>query len=119
MAAWVRSPQSLQQKQGWKFKSKGGSSYMRVKMSIIYVILCAFLLGIFAPLSASAVVHRRYAHHYYVKHRSKKKQAAIIGGSAAGGAAIGALAGGGKGALIGAGIGAAGGAIYNHKTKNK
>jgi len=94
---------------------------MRVKMSIIFVLMFAFLLGIFAPLSASAVVRRRrYVQRtYYVRHRSKGKQAAIIGGSAAGGAAIGALAGGGKGALIGAGIGAAGGAIYNHKTKNK
>jgi outer membrane lipoprotein SlyB len=91
---------------------------MRVKMSIIFVLMFAFLLGIFTPLSASAVVHRRYT-HTYVRHRSKKKQAAIIGGTALGGAAVGALAGGKKGALIGAGVGAAGGAIYNQKTKNK
>lgn len=39
---------------------------------------------------------------YAVKRRSKKKSLAIVGGSAAGGAAIGALAGGGKGAAIGA-----------------
>ncbi len=92
---------------------------MRVKMSIIFVLMFAFLLGIFAPLPASAVVRRRYTHTYYVRHRSKKKQAAIIGGSALGGAGIGALAGGKKGALIGAGIGGVGGAIYNQKTKNK
>jgi len=92
---------------------------MRAKMSIIFILMFAFLLGVFAPISASAVVHRRYAHRYYVRHRSKKKQAAIIGGTALAGAGVGALAGGGKGALIGAGVGAAGGAIYNQKTKNK
>ena len=43
----------------------------------------------------------------------------IIGGSAAGGAAIGALAGGGKGALIGGAVGAGGGAIANKVRKDK
>ena len=32
---------------------------------------------------------------------------------------IGALAGGGKGALIGGAIGAGGGALYNHHTRDK
>lgn len=94
---------------------------MKAKMSIIFVLMFAFLLGIFAPLPASAVVRKRRVvkHTYYVRHRSKKKQAAIIGGTALAGAGVGALAGGKKGALIGAGVGAAGGAIYNQKTKNK
>lgn len=43
----------------------------------------------------------------------------IIGGSTAGGAAIGALAGGGKGALIGGAVGAGGGAIANKVRKDK
>ncbi len=43
----------------------------------------------------------------------------IIGGSAAGGAAIGALAGGGKGALIGGAVGAGGGAIANKVRKDR
>ena len=65
-------------------------------------------------------VVRHYSHHhYYVKRRSKLKSAAIIGGSAAGGAAIGALAGGGKGAGIGALVGGAGGLIYDRKTHKK
>jgi hypothetical protein len=44
--------------------------------------------------------------------------AKIVGGSAAGGAAIGALAGGGKGALIGGAIGAGGGAVANKARVN-
>ena len=56
---------------------------------------------------------------YSTKTRSKKKSAAIIGGSAAGGAAIGALAGGGKGAAIGAIAGGVGGLIYDRKTAKK
>ena len=56
---------------------------------------------------------------YATKTRSKKKSAAIIGGSAAAGAAIGALAGGGKGAAIGAIVGGTGGLIYDRKTAKK
>ena len=54
-----------------------------------------------------------------VRRRSKKKSLAIIGGSAAGGAAIGALAGGGKGAAIGALVGGGGGLIYDRATHKK
>ncbi len=54
-----------------------------------------------------------------VRRRSKKKSAAIIGGSAAGGAAIGALAGGGKGAAIGALVGGGSGLIYDRATHKK
>jgi hypothetical protein len=56
---------------------------------------------------------------YVTKKRSKKKSAAIIGGSAAAGAAIGALAGGGKGAGIGAIAGGASGLIYDRHTAKK
>lgn len=66
------------------------------------------------------VVRRRVAGpRYVVKRRSKAKSAAIVGGSAAGGAAIGALAGGGKGAVIGALVGGGGGLIYDRKTHKK
>jgi hypothetical protein len=53
------------------------------------------------------------------KARSKKASAAIIGGSAAAGAAIGGLAGGGKGAIIGAIAGAGAGTVYDRMTYKK
>jgi hypothetical protein len=55
---------------------------------------------------------RRRQHFHDARHHTKAK---IVGGSAAGGAVIGALAGGGKGALIGAGAGAGAGLIANHE----
>lgn len=63
--------------------------------------------------------HRRTRSRYVVRRRSRKKSAAIVGGSAAGGAAIGALAGGGKGAAIGALAGGGAGLIYDRKTHKK
>lgn len=56
---------------------------------------------------------------YHKKYRSKKKSAAIVGGSAATGAAVGALAGGGKGAVVGGLAGAGAGYVYDHNTKKK
>ncbi len=82
-------------------------------------------------VETTPVVARKRAvrRHYYtrsttgrrvvVKKRPWKHSAAIIGGSAAGGAAIGALAGGGKGAAIGALAGGAGGLIYDRATHKK
>ena len=71
-------------------------------------------------------VYRRRAYRNYrnprrvvVYNRSHRKSAAIIGGSAAGGAAIGALAGGGKGAAIGALVGGGGGLAYDRATHKK
>lgn len=55
----------------------------------------------------------------YREPRSKGKSAAIIGGSAAAGAAVGGIAGGGKGAVIGALGGGAAGLIYDRVTRNK
>ena len=83
--------------------------------------------GMRAPATAQDVVYRRrryrtrryYARHYYARPRSKKKSAAIVAGSAAGGAAIGALAGGGKGAGIGAIAGGGAGLVYDQATRNK
>jgi len=51
--------------------------------------------------------------------RSWEKEALIIGGSAGAGTAIGALAGGKKGAGVGAAAGGVGGLIYDLMTRNK
>jgi hypothetical protein len=51
--------------------------------------------------------------------RSWEKEALIIGGSAGAGTAIGALAGGKKGAGVGAATGGVGGLIYDLMTRNK
>jgi hypothetical protein len=84
--------------------------------------------GMREPATVQDVVYRRrryvrtrryYARGYYARPRSKKKSAAIVAGSAAGGAAIGALAGGGKGAGIGAIAGGGAGLLYDQATRNK
>jgi hypothetical protein len=51
--------------------------------------------------------------------RSWEKEALIIGGSAGAGTAIGAIAGGKKGAGVGAVAGGVGGLIYDVMTRNK
>ena len=51
--------------------------------------------------------------------RSWEKEVLIIGGSAGAGTAIGALAGGKKGAGVGAAAGGVGGLIYDLATRNK
>lgn len=63
------------------------------------------------PLTTSSVVARGGSH--------KKRNWAWIGGGAGGGALIGALAAGGKGALIGSGIGAAAGTTTAFVTGKK
>ncbi len=83
--------------------------------AISFAVLVSLL-----PFSAVAqTVHQRAeaaqtAHDH--RHHTGLK---VVGGSAAGGAAIGALAGGGKGALIGGAIGAGGGAVANKVRKDK
>ena len=72
----------------------------------------------------NVVVHRRHIRRrvrsrVVVRRRPLRRSAAIVGGSAAGGAAIGALAGGGKGAAIGALAGGAGGLVYDRATHKK
>src|SRR5947207_144436 len=74
-----------------------------------------------APAGRSAQVRtvayrRRPRRRVVVRRRPFGHSAAIVGGSAAGGAAIGALAGGGKGALIGGLVGGTGGLIYDRAT---
>lgn len=63
--------------------------------------------------------YRRHHRRVVVRRRSKKKSLAIVAGSAAGGAAIGALAGGGKGAAIGALAGGGAGYVYDRATHKK
>jgi hypothetical protein len=68
--------------------------------------------------SAPAVVERRPEPEHDQK-RSWEKDALIIGGSAGAGTAIGAIAGGKKGAGVGAAAGGIGGLIYDLATRNK
>jgi len=67
------------------------------------------------------VVRHRHRHgrRVVVRRRKFSHSAAIVGGSAAGGAAIGALAGGGKGAAIGALAGGGAGLVYDRATHKK
>lgn len=66
----------------------------------------------------SPVVQRR-AEPAHSNKRSWEKEALIIGGSAGAGTAIGAIAGGKKGAGIGAAAGGVGGLIYDLITRDK
>ncbi|HLJ50934.1 MAG TPA: hypothetical protein VKU01_33220 [Bryobacteraceae bacterium] len=68
------------------------------------------------------VYHRRRRYHrraVVVRRRPLHRSLAIVGGSAAGGAAIGALAGGGKGAAVGALVGGGAGYVYDRATHKK
>jgi hypothetical protein len=67
---------------------------------------------------APAIVQRR-AEPAHSNKRSWEKEALIIGGSAGAGTAIGAIAGGKKGAGIGAAAGGVGGLIYDLVTRDK
>jgi len=68
--------------------------------------------------NAPAVVDTRPEPEHEQK-RSWEKDALIIGGSAGAGTAIGAIAGGKKGAGVGAAAGGIGGLIYDLATRNK
>jgi hypothetical protein len=69
-------------------------------------------------VGAPAIVQRRSAPQR-VTTRSWEKEVLIIGGSAGAGTAIGALAGGKKGAGVGAAAGGVGGLIYDLLTRDK
>ncbi|MCU1258515.1 MAG: hypothetical protein JWO80_1400 [Bryobacterales bacterium] len=98
-----------------------------MKRSIVISLLAvSSLFGFEQVRPQPAVYHggkarleRTATRRVVVRRRSKKKSAVIIGGSAAGGAAIGALAGGGKGAAIGALVGGGGGLAYDRATHKK
>jgi hypothetical protein len=67
---------------------------------------------------APAIVHKQ-AEAPHADKRSWEKEALIIGGSAGAGTAIGAIAGGKKGAGLGAAAGGVGGLIYDLITRDK
>jgi len=69
-------------------------------------------------IRAPAIVQRR-TEPQRANTRSWEKEALIIGGSAGAGTAIGAIAGGKKGAGIGAAAGGVGGLIYDLLTRDK
>ena len=69
-------------------------------------------------IGAPAIVRRR-SEHQRPTTRSWEKEVLIIGGSAGAGTAIGALAGGKKGAGVGAAAGGVGGLIYDVLTRDK
>jgi hypothetical protein len=69
-------------------------------------------------IGAPAIVQRR-AEPQRATTRSLEKEVLIIGGSAGAGTAIGALAGGKKGAGVGAAAGGVGGLIYDLLTRDK
>ena len=70
-------------------------------------------------LARSPAIVQRQAEPAHSNKRSWEKEALIIGGSAGAGTAIGAIAGGKKGAGIGAAAGGVGGLIYDLLTRDK
>ena len=70
-------------------------------------------------LVRSPAIVQRHAEPAHSDKRSWEKEALIIGGSAGAGTAIGAIAGGKKGAGIGAAAGGVGGLIYDLMTRDK
>lgn len=70
-------------------------------------------------VSRSPGISERRAEPQHSNKRSWEKEALIIGGSAGAGTAIGAVAGGKKGAGIGAVSGGVGGLIYDLVTRDK
>ena len=70
-------------------------------------------------LVRSPAIVQRQAEPAHSNKRSWEKEALIIGGSAGAGTAIGAIAGGKKGAGIGAAAGGVGGLIYDLMTRDK
>ena len=69
-------------------------------------------------VSRSPAIVEKRAEAVHSNKRSWEKEALIIGGSAGAGTAIGAIAGGKKGAGIGAAAGGVGGLIYDRTTRN-
>ena len=91
----------------------------QVLKSVVGLTLAALLA---MPLMAQDTAQERHdravrsQHAHDARHHTTAK---VVGGSAAGGAVIGAVAGGGKGALIGGAVGAGGGLVADHVRKSK
>jgi uncharacterized protein YcfJ len=67
------------------------------------------------PEVSAQTRYRRRHRSFWKKHRDKL----TVAGSTAGGAAIGGIAGGGKGAAIGSLVGAGSGALYTYKIRKR
>jgi hypothetical protein len=70
-------------------------------------------------ITRSPTIVERRAEPAHANKHSWERDALIIGGSAGAGTAIGAIAGGKKGAGVGAAAGGVGGLIYDLMTRNK
>ena len=93
---------------------------MKRILSILLLSVLIFGAFAFTPPSnsfAQTVTRTRYHRHrtFWQKHRDKL----TVAGSTLGGAAIGGIAGGGKGAAIGSLVGAGGGALYTYKIRKR
>ena len=87
----------------------------RVLSIILITLILVFTAG---PISSAQTVrYRRHRHGrtFWQKHRDKL----TVAGTAATGTAIGAIAGGKKGAAIGALAGAGSGALYTYKIRKR
>jgi hypothetical protein len=67
------------------------------------------------PVVSAQTRYRRRHRSFWKKHRDKL----TLAGTTAGGAAIGGIAGGGKGAAIGSLVGAGSGALYTYKLRKR
>jgi hypothetical protein len=83
----------------------------------LVVILIFVILGFAVPSASGQRRYRRHRHgrSFWQKHRDKL----TVAGTTGGGAAIGAIAGGKKGALIGGAVGAGSGALYTYKIRKR
>ena len=81
----------------------------------LLIVMTAFPLYLCAQTYSQHERAKHIQERHDARHHTKAK---VVGGSAAGGAVIGALAGGGKGALIGGALGAGGGLVANKVRKD-
>ena len=95
--------------------------------TVVIVLLILWLLGVVTSFTAGGLIHillviaivETRPEPAHANKRSWEKEALIIGGSAGAGTAIGAIAGGKKGAGIGAASGGVGGLIFDLITRDK
>ena len=109
--AWMQNRQA---------QTDGSSHYGSMVTPAIYYSGSPAATAASVQVIPVVVRHRhRHSRRVVVRRRKFSHSAAIVGGSAAGGAAIGALAGGGKGAAIGALAGGGAGLVYDRATHKK